>query len=109
MTRYVIVGGSAGAVGAVEGIRKSDPFGEITVVTEEPMAPYSRPAIGEHLDGRVDLESLRFGSLDLWNEYSVQVLLDRRATSIDFGEKTVKLEIRLVPVNCPWKLLLVSP
>jgi len=92
MTRYVVVGGSAGAIGAVEGIRKLDPAGEITVVTEEPMAPYSRPAIGEHLYGRVDLESLRFGSPDFWNEYSVQILLGRRATSIDLADKTVKLD-----------------
>lgn len=47
MTTYVIIGGSAGAVGAVEGIRKLDPVGEISVVSEEPMAPYSRPAMGE--------------------------------------------------------------
>lgn len=92
MTRYVIVGGSAGAIGAVEGIRKLDPTGEIAVVTEEPIAPYSRPAIGEHLDGRVDLESLRFGSPDFWKEYSVQALLGKRSTAIDFGDKTVKLD-----------------
>ena len=92
MTLYVIIGGSAGAIGAVEGIRKLDPAGEITVVTEEPVAPYSRPAIGEHLDGRVDLTSLRFGSPGFWNEYSVRVLLGRRATSVDLACKTVRLD-----------------
>jgi len=92
MTRYVIIGGSAGAVGAVEGIRKLDPAGEITVITEEPMAPYSRPAIGEYLYGRADLEGLRFGSPEFWLEHSVQVLLGRKATSIDLKDKTVKLD-----------------
>jgi NAD(P)H-nitrite reductase large subunit len=92
MTCYVIIGGSAGAVGGVEGIRKLDPKGGITVVTEESMTPYSRPAIGECLDGRVDLESLRFGSPDFWNEYSVQVLSGRRVTSIDLGDNTLKLD-----------------
>jgi len=92
MTRYVIIGGSAGAVGAVEGIRRLDPKGGITTVTEESMTPYSRPTIGEYLDGRADLESLHFGPSDFWKEHSVQVVLGRRATAIDLGERTVKLD-----------------
>jgi len=92
MTRYVIVGGSAGAIGAVEGIRKLDPAGEITVVTEEPMAPYSRPAIGEYLYGRTNLEGLYFSSPEFWLEHSVRVLLGSRAMSIDLKDKTVKLD-----------------
>ena len=92
MTTYVIIGGSAGAVGAVEGIRKLDPSGEISVVSEEPMAPYSRPAIGEYLDGRVDLKSVRFGSPTFWKENSVQLLESRKVTFIDIANKNARLD-----------------
>jgi len=92
MTRYTIIGGSAGAVGGVEGIRRHDPDGEITVVSEESASPYSRPAIGESLDGRVDSESLRFGSKTFWEENSVQLLLGRKAVSIDIQKRVIRLD-----------------
>ena len=51
MTKYVIIGGSAGAIGAVEAIREVDPVGEIIVLSEEPNYPYSRPMIADYLSG----------------------------------------------------------
>ena len=41
--KYVIIGNSTAAVGAIEGIRKIDLDGEITVVSKEPYHVYSRP------------------------------------------------------------------
>ena len=43
--RYVIIGGSAAAVGCIEGIRAVDKAGEITLVSREPYPFYGRPLI----------------------------------------------------------------
>ena len=43
--KYVIIGNSAAAVGAVEAIRKNDQEGSVTIVSKEPYHTYSRPLI----------------------------------------------------------------
>lgn len=45
MTRYVIIGNSAAAVGCVEAIRRLDAGGCITLISQEPYHTYSRPLI----------------------------------------------------------------
>ncbi|MDQ1278751.1 MAG: hypothetical protein QG670_11 [Thermoproteota archaeon] len=92
MLQYFIIGASASAVGAVEGIRSIDPMGRITVISEESMAPYSRPSIGEYLDGRINDDSLRFGSADFWKLNDVQILLKRKVVSIDLQSRTLQLD-----------------
>lgn len=92
MTQFLIVGASAGAIGAVEGIRSLNPAGEITVVSEENLAPYSRPSISEYLDGRVSEESLFFGQLDFWAKNNVKTILGRRATELDLNSKKLQLD-----------------
>ena len=49
---YVIIGNSAAAVGAVEGIRLVDTAGDITLIAAEPHFTYSRPLISYLLAGR---------------------------------------------------------
>ncbi|MFH0897517.1 MAG: FAD-dependent oxidoreductase, partial [Candidatus Bathyarchaeota archaeon] len=92
MTQYLIVGASAGAIGAVEGIRSLNPKGEITVLSEETLAPYSRPSISEYLDGRVSEESLRFGQSNFWEQNGVQTILGRKAIALDIETKKVQLD-----------------
>ncbi len=58
MTRYLIIGnGVAGMAGAL-GIRELDPAGEITIVHDEPHAPYFRAAMSEWMHGRISDEEL---------------------------------------------------
>ncbi len=42
MAKYLIVGGSAAGIGAVEAIREVDQTGSITIISEEPCPQYSR-------------------------------------------------------------------
>ena len=35
MQKYVIIGGSAGGIGAIEAIREVDPVGSIVVISDE--------------------------------------------------------------------------
>jgi len=92
MTKYVIVGGSAGAVGAVEAIREVDPIGDIVVINDEPTPAYSRPMIADYLSGGVSQEKMLFPAKDFWDNHKVQMKLGKRAVKLDLLKKTVKLE-----------------
>lgn len=56
--RYVIVGNGVAGTKAAETIRRRDPEGGIVVVSAEEVAFYRRPALVEHLIGRVPLDEL---------------------------------------------------
>lgn len=92
MTKYVIIGGSVGAVGAVEAIREVDPVGDITVISEEPTYSYSRPMIAEYLSRETNQEKMAFPTKDFWNEHKVQTHLLRKAVKLDLPQKEVELE-----------------
>ena len=87
MTRYVIIGGSAGAVGAVEAIREVDPTGDVTVISEEPNPAYSRPMIADYLSGEANPEKMLFPTKDFWEEHKVQLNLGKRAVKLDLLKK----------------------
>ena len=74
-TRYLIVGNSAGAIGAVEAIREVDAEGAITIVSDEPYPAYSRPEISEYLAGLATLERMLFRPPDFYEKSRVQAIL----------------------------------
>jgi NAD(P)H-nitrite reductase large subunit len=92
MTKYVIIGGSAGGIGAVEAIREVDPMGELTVISEEPFPQYSRPMISEYVSREATLETMKYRGDQFWNKNNVQTLTGRTAVKIDFTKKQVELE-----------------
>jgi NAD(P)H-nitrite reductase large subunit len=67
-TRYLIVGNSAGGIGAVEAIREVDADGLITIVSDEPYPAYSRPEISEYLAGLTTVERMLFRPADFYEE-----------------------------------------
>ncbi len=92
MPKYVIIGGSAGAIGAVEAIREVDPRGSIAVVSDEPLSTYSRPMIGEYLSGETPLEDIMYRSRDFWRDQKVEAFVGRRVVGVDLDGKCIKLE-----------------
>ena len=92
MSKYVIIGGSAGGIGAVEAIREVDPVGELTVISEEPFPQYSRPMISEYVSREATLENMKYRGDQFWKKHNVQALTGRRATNIDFTKKQVELD-----------------
>ena len=92
MTRYVIIGNSAAAVGCVEGIRQVDREGPITIISDEPHHTYSRPLISYLLLGRTDEQRMKYRSEDFYEKNKVEALLGRRALSIDPNKKQVALD-----------------
>jgi len=92
MTKYVIIGGSAGGIGAVEAIREVDPVGTLTLISEEPAPQYSRPMISEYVSREATLDTMKYRGDQFWKNNNVQTLTGRTATKIDFKEKFVELD-----------------
>lgn len=91
-TRYLIIGNSAGGIGAAEAIRELDKSGAIAIVSDEPYPAYSRPLIAEYLASRCSLERMLFRPPDFYDRNNIQTFLGDRVTQLDFNEHTVKLE-----------------
>jgi NAD(P)H-nitrite reductase large subunit len=92
MPKYVIIGGSAGGIGAVEAIREIDPVGTLTVISEETVPQYSRPMISEYVSREATLDSMKYRGDQFWNDNDVEALTERTATKIDFTKKQVELD-----------------
>ncbi len=90
--KYVIIGNSAAAVGCIEGIRKYDKSGTITVISDEKHHVYSRPLISYYLAGKVTPENMVYRKSDFYKKNKVELLLGKRAQSIDTKKKAVTLE-----------------
>lgn len=89
--KYVIVGNSAAAVGCINGIRKVDKEGEITVITYEKEGCYSKPMIADIL---VDLpeEKLIYKDKKFFEQKNVRVLLGTKVIKIDPEKREVVLD-----------------
>ena len=92
MSKYVIIGGSAGGIGAIEAIREVDPVGTLTVISEEKVPQYSRPMISEYVSKEATLDMMKYRDDQFWKNNNVNVLNERTATKIDFTKKFVELD-----------------
>lgn len=90
--RYVIIGNSAAAVGCVEGIRSVDKTGLITIISSEKHHAYSRPLISYLLQGKTDLERMKYRPDSFYENMGCETKLGVRAESIDPEKKLVRLE-----------------
>jgi NAD(P)H-nitrite reductase large subunit len=88
---YLIIGNSAGGIGCIEGIRKTDTNGSIAVVSDEPHHVYSRPLITHLIEGHVNRDGLDFRPKDFYRRNGVDPFLGYRAEQVDTGERSVKL------------------
>ena len=92
MAKYVIIGGSAGGIGAVEAIREVDPNGSLAVISEEEIPQYSRPMISEYVSREANLKTMKYRRDEFWKNNNVHKLTGRKATKIDFKRKEVELD-----------------
>ena len=74
MSKYVIIGNGAAAVGCIEGIRSVDNAGKITVVSEENHAVYGRPLISYYLEGKTNLAHINYRPDDFYDKMGCDVL-----------------------------------
>lgn len=92
MTKYLIIGGSAGGIGAVEAIREVDPIGALTLISEEHVPHYSRPMISEYVSREATLDTMKYRGDLFWKKNKVQTLTGRTAVKIYFTKKQVELD-----------------
>lgn len=90
--RYVIIGNSAAAIGAVEGIRQVDLNGEITLISKEPYHTYSRPLISYLLCGKTDGQKMKYRDDGFYDRMNCGVLLNKTVTGIDAAARRVTLD-----------------
>ncbi|MCQ2460030.1 MAG: FAD-dependent oxidoreductase [Ruminococcus sp.] len=88
MNRYVIIGGGVAAVGCIEGIRKADTEGSITLISGEKKTVYCRPLISYYLQGKTDFEKMKYRSDEFYEKNNCKLVYDT-AVSIDKDAKTV--------------------
>ncbi|HEY2068508.1 MAG TPA: FAD-dependent oxidoreductase [Rhizomicrobium sp.] len=90
--RIVIVGAGQAAAQAVATLRAEGFAGALTVVGDEPYAPYQRPPLSKtYLAGTFDRERLFLKPDAFYTEAKCELLLGVTATAIDRAAKTVVL------------------
>lgn len=88
--RYVIVGNGAAGNAAAQAIRRRDPVGDITVISDETHKAYYRPLIPFLIDQERPPENLYREERHLAPD--INVLLGRRVIAIDLGARHLRLD-----------------
>ena len=91
-TKYLIIGNSAGGIGAAEAIREVDGQRNIAIISDEPYPAYSRPLIAEHLAEGCSLERMLYRPADFYERNRISTILGQKAVGLDVNRHTLKLE-----------------
>jgi 3-phenylpropionate/trans-cinnamate dioxygenase ferredoxin reductase subunit len=91
--RIVILGAGHGGGAVAAMLRQLGFAGEISLIGEEPIAPYQRPPLSKAwLKGEVDAEGLALRPESFYAEHEIDLRLNTRVTSIDRRRSCVVLE-----------------
>ncbi|MCK5594787.1 NAD(P)/FAD-dependent oxidoreductase [bacterium] len=90
-TEYLIIGNSASGAACIEGIRKIDKTGSITVISDENTFNYSRPLISYFLAGKVKKEEMPFRDKKFYSKNNVKLILGNMAKKLDTKKRIVCL------------------
>lgn len=88
--KYVIVGGSAAGMAAAHTIRKKDPAGIITVLSNEKSDPYFRPMIPYIINGKKKVSQITLSGNGIFTAQDIDVRINTAVTQVDTFAKTVK-------------------
>jgi NAD(P)H-nitrite reductase large subunit len=91
-TRYLIIGNSAGGIGAAEAIREVDKEGALAIISEEPYPTYSRPLISKYLTGERTLEEILFRPLDFYDQNDIVFLPGKKVNHLELAHQMAQLE-----------------
>lgn len=90
--KYVIIGNSAAAIGAVEGIRQVDSKGEITLISKEPYHTYSRPLISYLLYGKTDEQRMKYRNDSFYDVMGCKTIFGKSVVKINSEAQQVVLD-----------------
>jgi NAD(P)H-nitrite reductase large subunit len=103
--KYLIIGNSAGGIGAAEAIREVDKAGTLAIVSDEPYPAYSRPLISEHLSAGRPLEKMLYRPPDFYEKNRIKTVLGDKVVRINFSERNVELASGRIFI---WQKLLLA-
>ncbi len=81
-TKYLIIGNSAGGIGAAEAIREIDRSSSLTIVSDEPYPAYSRPLIAKLLTAERNLEQVYFRPADFYSANNIDLISGIKVTRL---------------------------
>src|ERR1700690_4218562 len=88
----VIVGGGQAGLEAAAALRTQGYQDSVTVVCEEPYAPYQRPPLSkEFLTGKQEVDRVFLRTLAYYEKQRIDLILDERVAEINAGAKMVHL------------------
>ena len=90
--KYLVIGNSAGGIGAAESIRGVDNSASIAIISDEPYPAYSRPLIAEHLSEQRPLEKILYRPADFYEKNDIALRSGVSVTGIDTHAHTVELD-----------------
>lgn len=91
-TKYLIIGNSAGGIGAVETIRDVDKNGVLTIISDEAYPAYSRPLISEFLANERTIDSMLFRPPDFYSQNNINLLLGKKVNCLVLDQNIAQLE-----------------
>jgi len=104
-TEYLIIGNSAGGIGATEAIREVDRSGALTIVSDEPYPAYSRPLISKYLAGERTFEEMLFRPTEFYSDNNIDLRLGSRAQKLILDRHIAELDNG---DQISWKKLLLA-
>jgi NAD(P)H-nitrite reductase large subunit len=104
-TRYLIIGNSAGGIGAAEAIRQVDKEGILTIVSEEPYPVYSRPLISKYLAKERTLGGMLYRPPEFYDQNNILFLPGKKVTHLELDSRTVSLDSH---ERITWEKLLLA-
>jgi nitrite reductase (NADH) large subunit len=90
--KYVLIGNSAASLAAVDGIRKHDKDGEITIINREEGPAYSRVALPYYVAGEMTLADLLIRQKPDYAKVGVSLVEKENVAAVDPAGKRVELE-----------------
>ncbi|MBI4379315.1 MAG: NAD(P)/FAD-dependent oxidoreductase [Nitrospinae bacterium] len=94
MVKYLIIGNSAAAIGAVEAIKRNDKVNPVTMISDEPHHVYSRPLISYLLAGQVTKDRMYYRGESFYRDNNIETIFNKRVAGVDARKSQVILEGR---------------
>jgi len=89
----MIVGGGAAGVAAAEMVRRQGYDGPLTLISADADPPVDRPNLSkDYLAGEAEDDWIPLWGDDFYKEQRIDLVLNRRVTSIDTAKRTVRIE-----------------
>jgi nitrite reductase (NADH) large subunit len=90
--RYIIIGGSAAGISAVEAIRSIDQTSPIDLFSSEGTPFYSRVLLSYYIAGAITKEELHFRPLEFFADNKVKAHLGQRVDKVLPESKSIRME-----------------